>query len=135
METRVPTRLTPAEGRKFAFPVGIAFLVLGGIVWWRGHLTVAAVFGSVAGLLLLAGLVIPGKLTRVYRAWMGFAHAISKVTTPIVMGVTYYIVLTPIGAVMRLVGYNPVVRKDLGGSYWVPRPDGPKRKSNLERQF
>lgn len=135
METRIPTRLTPAEGRKFAFPVGTAFLVLGGIVWWRGHLTVASVFGAMGGLLLIAGLVIPGKLTGLYRAWMGFALAISKVTTPIVMGITYYIVLAPTGLVMRLLGKNPVVRKEIDGSYWVPRPEGPKRKSNLQRQF
>jgi len=135
LERRVSARLTPAEGRKFAFPVGTAFLVLAGIVWWRGHVTVAMVFGAMGSLLLLAGLVIPGRLTGLYNAWMGFAFAISKVTTPIVMGITYFIVLAPIGLLMRLFGKNPIMRHPQDGSFWVPRPEGGKRKSDLQRQF
>ncbi len=133
METRIPARLTPEEGRKFAFPVGIAFLVLGGIVWWRGHESVASGFGVLGGTLLLAGLLIPGKLGPVYRAWMGFALLLSKITTPIFMGITYFLVIAPIGVVMRLLGRNPVVRVPENGSFWTSR--GAKRKSDLQRQF
>jgi hypothetical protein len=127
--------LSPAEGRKFAFTVGIAFLVLGGVVLWRGHDPVATAFGAVGGLLLLAGIVIPGKLGPVNRAWMGFALLLSKFTTPIFMGVTYFLVLSPIGVLMRLFGKNPVVRQAHDGSFWVPRAEGAKRKSDLNRQF
>lgn len=135
METRIPARLSPAEGRKFAFPVGTAFLVLGGIVWWRGHTPVAITFASLTTLLYLAGLFVPGKLGPIYRAWMGFALLLSKVTTPIFMGVTYFLVLTPTGLVMRLLGRNPVVRVASDGSFWVSRPEGSKRRSDLKRQF
>lgn len=127
--------MSPAEGRKFAFPVGTAFLVLAGIVWWRGHHSVATAFAGVGGGLLVAGLLVPGKLGPVYRGWMRFALLISKVTTPIVMGITYFLVIAPTGIVMRLLGKNPIVRKPQDGSFWVPRPDGGKRKSDLQRQF
>ncbi len=134
METGIPARLSPAEGRKFAFPVGTAFLVLAGIVWWRGHTPVSTGFGVVGGLLLVAGLIIPGKLGPVYRAWMGFAHLLSKITTPIFMGVTYFLVMAPIGLVMRAFGHKPLTREDTGDSFWVERPEG-KRRSDLARQF
>ena len=49
---RIPTRLSAAEGRKFAFTVGIAFLVLAGISYWRGHTRVPVVLGSLGGVLL-----------------------------------------------------------------------------------
>ena len=129
------TPFTPSEGRKFAFPVGTAFLVLAGITWWRDHLTFTYAFATLTGLLYVAGLLIPGKLGPVYRAWMGFAHALSKVTTPIFMGLTYFIVLAPIGLLIRLFGHNPMHRKAHDGSFWVERPEGPKRKSDLKRQF
>ena len=135
MERTVPARLTPQEGRKFAFPVGIAFGVLAAIVTWRGHTTLAGVFAALSGALLLAGLIVPGKLGPVYRAWMGFALAISKVTTPIFMGIIYFIVITPFGVVMRLFGRNPVAHKPVNGSYFVVRATGAARKSNLTRQF
>jgi hypothetical protein len=135
LERAVPARLTPTEGRKFAFPVGIAFGVLAGIVTWRGHSTLAVVFASLSGLLLLAGLIMPGKLGPVYRAWMGFALAISKVTTPIFMGVVYFLVIAPIGLLMRVFGRNPVRHQPTDGSYFVLRAAGASRRSDLNRQF
>ncbi|MEX2529292.1 MAG: SxtJ family membrane protein [Gemmatimonadota bacterium] len=136
MDTGIPARLSPEEGRKFGLSVGLAFLILGGILWlWRGHVIVPAVFASLGGPLILAGLVIPGKLGPVYRAWMGFALILSKITTPIFMGITFFLVIGPVALIMRLSGRNPVVRKESDGSFWVSRPEGPKRRSDLRRQF
>jgi hypothetical protein len=114
--------MSPAEGRKFAFTVGAAFLVLGAIVWWRGYLTVASVFGALGGTLGVLGLVVPGKLGPVNRAWMGLAHLISKVTTPIFMGIVYFLVITPISLLMRLFGKTPAPRRRSGAAtYWIAR--------------
>jgi hypothetical protein len=132
LEGRIPARLTPAEGRKFAFTVGAAFLVLGGVVLWRGHDTVASVFGSIGTLLAIAGVLVPGHLGPVYRGWMAFGLALSKVTTPIFMGVLYFGVLGPAGVLRRTIGSNAVLRPR-GESYWIPRELS--RKSDLQRQF
>lgn len=133
MATGIPTRLSTREGRKFGLTVGIAFAVLGGVGFWRGRETVALVLWAVGGLLILAGLLIPRKLGPVQRAWMGMAHAISKVTTPIVMGVVYYVVIAPIGVVMRAFGYNALTTHHGGSTVWVSRGD--ERRGDLERQF
>ena len=69
MADRIPARLTPAEGRKFAFTVGAAFFVLGAFVWWRGHLTLATAFGALAGTLVVLGIAVPGHLSGLNRAW------------------------------------------------------------------
>jgi hypothetical protein len=114
----IPTRLTAREGRRFAFPVGIAFLIFGGIAWWRDHHAVAPVFGGIGMLLLAAGALLPARLGPVFRAWMGLAHAISRVTTPIFMGIIYFIVIFPIGLGMRLLGRNPIRHRQIVGSYW-----------------
>lgn len=134
MERGIPARLTPSEGRKFAFPVGTAFLLLGALVLWRGHMTLATIFLSLTGFLYLAGLLVPGKLGPIYRAWMGFALLLSKVTTPIFMGITFFLVIGPVGILMRLFGRNPVDHAATNESFWVPRPKD-KRRSNLKRQF
>jgi hypothetical protein len=118
LEEGIPARLTAPEGRKFALTVGAAFLIFSGFAWWRGHHTMATVFGAIGMLLLAAGAFVPSKLGPVYRAWMGLAHAISKVTTPIFMGIIYFIVIFPIGLGMRLLGRNPIRHRPTGGSYW-----------------
>lgn len=135
MAGRVPARLTAAEGRRFAFTVGAAFFVLAALLTWRDHDIPAAVSGILAAALGLAGLLIPGRLTAVYRAWMGFALAISKVTTPIFMGIVYFVVLTPIGLARRAMGHNPVVHVRRDGSYFQRRENGSARRSDLNRQF
>ena len=133
MAARVPARLTAAEGRRFGFTVGGAFLVFAGVAWWRGHPLTTTVLVSLGGGLALAGLVVPTLLGPVERAWMALAHAISKVTTPIVMGVMYLLVLTPVGLLRRLAG-NPMVHTPANDSYWKPRSEG-HRAGNLKRQF
>ncbi|MEX2553091.1 MAG: SxtJ family membrane protein [Actinomycetota bacterium] len=136
MERGVPARLSPKEGRKFGLSVGLAFLVIASIIWfWRGHVTLPLIFASLGGPLILVGLLIPGKLGPVYRAWMGFALLISKITTPIFMGITFFLVIGPVALIMRLMGKNPMTRHENDGSFWVPRPEGPKRRSDLTRQF
>lgn len=135
MENPVRTRLTPAEGRKFAFPVGAAFLVLGGLLTWRGYPVPAALLAGVGGSLLLAGVLVPRSLGPVQRGWMAFALALSRVTTPIFMGVTFFLVITPTGYLVRRFSRNPVTRTPQEGSFWVRRPQGSGRRSNLERQF
>lgn len=134
MAARVSARLTAAEGRRFGLTVGTAFLVFAGIAWWRGHGTTTNVLGALGLSLAAGGLLIPTLLGPVERAWMGLAHAISKVTTPIVMAVMYLVVITPVAVIRRSLGGNPLMHQHAGGTYWKARPAG-HRAGNLRRQF
>lgn len=134
MAGRVPARLTAAQGRRFGLTVGGAFLVFAAIAWWRAHPVTTTVFGAAGGMLSLAGLVIPSRLGPVERAWMRLAHLISRVTTPIAMGVVYFGVITPVALLRRGLGGNPLEHRPSGGSYWRARPAS-SRMSNLSRQF
>jgi saxitoxin biosynthesis operon SxtJ-like protein len=135
MATRIPTRLTPREGRRFGLTVGGAFLVLAGVSWWRGHLVASAVLGSIGGALMVAGLVLPTHLGPVERGWMALAHAISRVTTPIVMAVMYFVVLTPAGLLRRTFAQNPLTHAETTSGFWKTRPANARRSASMERQF
>lgn len=126
-------RFSAADGRKFGFTVGIAFLVLAGILAWRGHAPVAAAFAGLGVLLLAGGVAIPSHLGPVYRTWMAGARAISRVTTPLVLGLVYFLVLTPTGLLRRVLGGDPLRHPESGNSYWAHRQDD--GRSDLERQF
>jgi hypothetical protein len=114
--------------------VGAAFLALAALMWWRGRPAGLIAFATVGALLLMAGLAVPGRLGPVYRAWMGVALLLSKVTTPIFMGVVYFLVLTPVGLVLRALGKHPLGAPGRTGSVWVGRAQG-QRRSDLLRQF
>ena len=132
MEGRIPAGLSPAEGRKFGFTVGGAFAVLAGITWWRDHPMLMQVFAGLSGSLLVAGATIPGRLGPVFRAWMGLAHLISRVTTPIFLGIVYFLVIGPIGILMRVFGRNPLRHEPEAGSLWRSRPD---ERGTMSNQF
>ena len=91
------------------------------------------ILSTLGGLLFVAGLVVPRQLGPVERAWMALARAISKVTTPIIMGIVYFVVLMPVGLAVRLAGRNPLTRQHRGPSYWVDRSS--EAKTDLQRQF
>lgn len=135
MAAGISARLTSSQGRRFGLTVGGAFLVLAAVAWWRGHPMLVNILAGVGGLLVLAGLIVPTRLGPVERAWMALAHAISKVTTPIVMGVMYLLVLTPVGWLRRTLGGNPLVHQAEAESYWHKRPEGHRRSGDLRRQF
>jgi hypothetical protein len=129
----VPARLTAAQGRKFALTVGLAFIALGALVYFWRHKELAGQILALLGVaLIVAGLVAPTALTPVERAWMKLAHLLSRVTTPIFMGLVYFVVLTPIGLLMRLFGKNPLVVQRSGGGVWVTRE---ATRGDIERQF
>lgn len=122
------------ELRQFAWTVGGLFLALAAAAAWRGHPGRAAALALLGGPLALAGAAVPGRLGPVYRAWMGLAHAVSRVTTPLLLGVIYFGLLTPLGLVMRAFGRRPLGVRHGAGTAWVDRPPG-ARRGDLRRQF
>ena len=135
MATRVSAGLTASEGRRFGFTVGAAFLLLGLAAFWRGHQWTGTVLASLGTGLVIAGLLVPTRLGPVESVWMRLAHAISRLTTPVVMGVMFMLVITPIGMLRRAVGGNPLVHQPRGDGFWIPRAGESRKSSSLNRQF
>jgi hypothetical protein len=124
---------TTKELRQFGLLVGGAFTVIAIISFLRHKpIIVPSIFGTLGGLLILSGLAVPAALSKVYAAWMGLAALLSKVTTPIFMGIIYFVIISPVGALMRVAGRNKL--KTVGDTAWFTRAPG-ERRSDLERQF
>jgi len=119
-------------GRRFGLTVGGAFAILAAISWWRGHTWPPAILGILGGALLLAALGLPRHLLPVERGWMAGARAISRVTTPLLVGIVFYGVVTPMGLIMRAFGRNTMRHPLVNGSYWIER-DQSQRGSMTEK--
>lgn len=130
---RLGERYSAAAGRRFGWTIGIALLVLAAVARWRHHPTSSTALATVGGLALAAGLLVPSALGPVERTWMKLASIISKVTTPLFMAITYFVVLLPIGVVRRLTAGNALVHRVGSEGYWADRRESPR--STLTRQF
>ena len=116
--------------------MAIPLALLAGLGVWRGHSVLPMVLGALAILLAGLALVAPRLLSPVHTVWMAAAHALGWFNTRILLGVVYFVVMTPTGIVMRLMGRDPLDRrlKDRP-SYWVERKRQQGLRDSMERQF
>jgi hypothetical protein len=128
---------SPRELRLFGLLLlGFAALV-GGLVWWRtGQVELAAWVGGGVGALALVYLAVPPLRRFIYLGWIYLTFPIGWTISALLLAVTYYGVVTPVGMVMRLVGRDPLQRRRSPEreSYWERRSAGRPRSSYF-RQF
>lgn len=131
-ETKNPTR---NELRNFGLIVGSAIAILFGLLLplLRSH-PVPLWPWIVAGVFAGVGVLAPTTLGPVFRVWMRFGHVMGVFNTRLIMGLLFFVVITPIGFVMRLFGWDPMRRRPVpGSSHRVLTPNKPSR--NVERPF
>ena len=125
-----------SSDRSFGVVFAAAFLVIALFPLVRGGeprlwaLAVAAAF-------LGAALIRPALLAPLNRLWFRFGLLLGRVTNPLIMGLVFFLVITPMAMIMRLRGKDPLrLRPDREAkSYWIERvPPGPAPAS-MTNQF
>jgi hypothetical protein len=113
--------MSARELRNFGLTLGLAFAALGGVWLYADRFRNAAIaFVALGGLLLLAGLIAPRALAQPYRAWMAFAELLGGVMTRVILAILYWLVVTPIGFVLKVAGKDLLGRRGAKrASYWV----------------
>ncbi|NJK42379.1 MAG: hypothetical protein HC937_01060 [Aquincola sp.] len=125
-----------SSNRTFGLVFGAVFLVVGLYPWAFGSAVRLWSIGVAAAFALVA-LALPSLLAPLNRAWTRLGLLLHRVTSPIVLGVMFFGVVTPTGLLMRALGKDFLkLRRDAGApTYWVDRqPPGPKPES-LPNQF
>ena len=82
----------------------------------------------------ILGVLNSKLLTPLNKLWFKFGILLGSIVSPIVMGIVYFLVVTPIGLFMRLLGKD-LLKKDKVknvSTYWIKRD---KQKSTMKKQF
>ena len=122
-----PATRTSGSLRKFGFIMAVAFGLIGGLLLWRGRDWATWLLRIAAAFALLAT-VVPRALAPVERGWLWVGERIGGVVTIVLLTVVFFVVITPIGVLKRLVSGDTMgLRLDpKATTYWVPvEPDGP----------
>lgn len=87
-------------------------------------------------LLVLLGAVYPRALKVPNRAWMAMAESLSFVMTRVILAIVFFVVVTPIGVVKRLTGWDPLRRRGAPApSYWQPYSPRQRDPRHYEKMF
>ncbi len=122
--------------RKFGLMVGGVFAVLGLLFLWR-HKAHYPYFLWPGAVLVLFGVILPRALKWIYVAWMSVAFVLGFVMAHVILALLFYLVITPIGLMARLVGKDFLSLKldRAAKSYWIHRESKTKSAADYERQF
>ena len=123
--------------REFGLIVGGIFVLLGS--WWvyRGKFFEVASVALVVGTLLVGfGLLFPRALVYPNKAWMMLAEVLSYVMTRVILGIVFFLIVTPIGVTKRLMGWDPLSRRSArGSSYWKDYPERQRDTRHYEKMY
>ena len=82
---------------------------------------------------LILGLLNSKILAPFNKLWFKFGMFLGKIISPLIMGIIFFLVVTPIGLLMRLLGKDLLnLKYNDKQSYWIEK-DGPKSK--MKNQF
>lgn len=122
--------------RKFGFTISVPFLIIA--VWlYFSHAIYYIFFAGLAAVFILMSVFSPSALRQVYIVWMGIAFILGYIMTRIILTILFYLVMMPIGIILRLTGKDLLKLKISGEekTYWEKRTITKKTPSDYEKQF
>ena len=84
-----------------------------------------------------AAIIKPGRLQPLNRIWFRFGMLLHKVVNPLVMGLLFFVTVTPIALIFRLIGKDPLNRTPDPNceSYWIERDPEELSPDSMRNQF
>ena len=125
----------PREWRKFGLGAALVLAAVVGVICWRATIPKPAAVALLTGLAGAAVLALarPAAFRGPYRLGMRVSHGLGRIVAPLLLGVIFFLVLTPLGLLLRLLGKDLLrLRRDPAArSYWQPAPEA----SDLTKMF
>ena len=122
--------------REFGFLIGGIFVVIAAILFYFEkesyyYLAIAGV------LLIIPAFFYPKLLLPIHKLWMAFSVVLGYFSTRLILGILFYLVITPMGLIAKLFGTDFLDRKIEKNkeTYWILREDELNTKEETERQF
>ena len=130
---RLKSKIKTSSNRNFGLVFFIVFLILG---FWpitaEGEIRIWLVVISL--IFLVLGMIKSKLLTPLNKLWFKFGMILGAIVAPVVMGAVFFLVVTPIGIVMRTMGKDLINKKynKKKETYWITRRTS---IGSMKRQF
>jgi hypothetical protein len=127
---------TKKDLRKFGLTVGGVLMLIAALLFYFDKSS-AIYFAVIGGLLFITGIIFPQILRPLNKIWMGLAIVLGFFMSRLILTILFYIVLTPISFIAKLVGKRFMILKydKSVKTYWEKRVVIQKKQIDYERQF
>ena len=123
------------SNRKFGFFFTFVFVVVASYFYYTDNVTWAYVVNAVALAFLLVTLIKSDALLPLNKLWMWFGLLLGMIVSPIVLGVIFFGLFTPIAMLMRLSGRDELrLKYAQKASHWISRGE-PIKSESFKHQF
>jgi hypothetical protein len=121
-----------SSNRSFAIVFFVVFLLIALYpITYSGDIRIWSLM--ISFIFIFLGLLNSKILTPLNKIWFKFGNFLGKIISPLIMGVIFFFVVTPIGLIMRMLGKDVLnLKQNKDKSYWIEK-SGPKDK--MKNQF
>ena len=121
-----------SSNRSFGIVFFVVFLLVALYPLFHGN-EISVWFLTVSFIFLILGLINSKILTPLNKLWFKFGLLLGRIVSPLIMGIIFFLIVTPIGLIMRILGKDLLNLKfNKKKSYWIKK-DG--IKSKMKNQF
>ena len=120
------------SNRSFGIVFFVVFILIGFYPLLNdGNLNIISILIGI--IFLILGILNSRFLTPLNKIWFKFGIFLGQIIAPIVMGIIFFLVVTPIAFIMRVLGKDVLkLKKNTDNSYWIKKTD---LKSKMKNQF
>ena len=121
--------------RSFGITMGIILFIISGLLMYydkESYQLIAIIASTFIGI----GFILPILLKPIYYVWMIFAAILGWVMTRVILSIVFYLIMTPIGLITRIIGEDFLSLKNISSnSYWNNRDSSTELNQDYEKQF
>jgi hypothetical protein len=124
-----PDTTKPGSDRSFGLVfAGVFAFITAFILIKEGRISWLA--AGVSAVFLIAALLTPKVLAPLNKLWFRFGMLLHKVVSPVILGLIFFVILTPAGVLLRLLS-----KKDEATAKWIDRPTDAFKAGSFRNQF
>jgi hypothetical protein len=122
--------------KKTGISVGVVLILISLLLWYLGK-TSFIYFSIIGGLFVILAFISIPVLRPFHKLWMTLALAMGFVMSRVILTVLYYLILTPVGLLAKIVGkkFMPLGFDKNAKTYWEKRENIVKQQIDYDRQF
>ena len=120
------------SNRNFGIVFSIVFLIIA--IWPILNQNEIRIWSMmISFIFLILGLINSKFLSPLNKAWFKFGLVLGSIIAPIVMGIVFFIVVTPTGLIMKALGKDILgLKRNKNNTYWLEKDNS---NNNLKNQF